>query len=279
MSVHELLVNPATRQEPPKRSRLARLPTRAWVPAKEPEGRSVTIASTLVLVVAVVAWLVASTMTFVIPAPSQTVKILVRDLGDSGLASDFAFTAGEIVASILIGAVAGTLTGVGMGLSSTLRAVLQSFTSALYALPKIVLYPLLIPVLGIGASSKIAVGAIFCVFPIMLIVAAATQSMPPVYWKLSKSLKLKPHQFLTKVILPVTLRALVTGIRVGLSLAVLGVILAEFVASQRGVGRQMHRYYELAQYDGLFATVLMLLFITFLTSWALWRVEKSFDWR
>ena len=262
-----------------ERGRLSRLPTRAWVPARMPSGRSVTAASGLALLVAILAWMVSSTMTFVIPAPLQTVKILIRDFSDAGLAADFAFTAGEILASILIGTLIGTLMGVSMGLSLTLRTMLQSFTSALYALPKIVLYPLLIPILGIGASSKIAVGTIFCVFPLMLIVAAATQSMPPVYVKLSKSLKLKPHQFLVKVILPVTLRALVTGVRVGLSLAVLGVILSEFVASQRGVGRQMHRYYELAQYDGLFATVLSLLLITFLTSWALWRLEKSFDWK
>jgi NitT/TauT family transport system permease protein len=229
--------------------------------------------------VAVLIWTIAGSRTFVIPSPVETVRILSRDITDPNLTGDFTLTAAEIGASILIGTLIGTIVGVAMGMSVLFRTVLQSLISAMYALPKIVLYPLLIPVLGIGAGSKIAVGVIFCVFPIVLIVAAATASMPPVYRKLATSLRVKPHQFLTKVILPITLRALVTGVRVGLSLAVLGVILAEFVASQHGIGRQMHRYYELAQYDGLFATVLVLLLITFLVSWVLWRVEKAFEWQ
>jgi NitT/TauT family transport system permease protein len=239
----------------------------------------VTVGSLAALVVAALIWTFAASQTFVIPSPVETFRILFRDIADPNLTDDFTLTAVEIGTSILIGTAIGTIVGVIMGMSTLVRTVLQSLISALYALPKIVLYPLLIPVLGIGAGSKVAVGVIFCVFPIVLIVAAATASMPPVYRKLATSLQVKPHQFLTKVVLPITLRALVTGVRVGLSLAVLGVILAEFVASQRGIGRQMHRYYELAQYDGLFATVLALLLITFVASWALWRVEKAFEWQ
>jgi NitT/TauT family transport system permease protein len=239
----------------------------------------VTVGSVAALVGAVLLWLFASTRTFVIPAPVETFRILWRDVTDPDQTANYTVTAVEIGSSILIGTAIGTLVGVLMGMSVLVRTVLQSFIGAMYALPKIVLYPLLIPLLGIGAGSKIAVGVIFCVFPIVLIVAAATASMPPVYRKLATSVRLPPHQFLTKIVLPITLRALVTGVRVGLSLAVLGVILSEFVASQRGIGRQMHRYYELAQYDGLFATVLALLLITFAASWVLWRVEKAFEWR
>lgn len=261
------------------RVQLSSLPGRPWTPHPSPGSRAMLMGSLSALLLAVLLWTAASRMTFVIPSPVKTMTALITDLRHGSLAADFRVSAAEIGLSILIGTVLGTVIGVIMGVSALVRTALQSFITAMYGLPKIVLYPLFIPVLGVGASSKVAVGVVFCIFPVILTVAGATAGMPPVYRKLARSLRVKPHQFLIKIVLPITLRALVTGVRVGLSLAVLGVVLSEFVASYSGVGLVMNHYYTLAQYDGLFATVIGLLVITFLVSWVLWRIEKAYEWK
>jgi NitT/TauT family transport system permease protein len=164
-----------------------------------------------------------------------------------------------------------------LGVSALARATLQSFVMALYAVPKILLYPLVIPILTIGSPSKVFMGVISSAFPTMIMVGAAISATPAIYTKLARSLLATPRQYLVKVLLPATARAVVTAIRVATSFAVLGVVLAEFFASDVGLGRSLSQSYNVGDYDRVFATVLTLLVITFGVSFGLWALEKRLD--
>lgn len=253
-------------------------PRRAWRPPATPGTRATRTAAAVVAVVALLVWVGLSRLIFVIPSPQSTVRALIDQWSDSVARQSYYYSLFEVLVSLALAVLIGTAVGSAMGLSRLVGAMLQTSVAAAYGLPKIVLYPIFIAFLGIGAESKIVVGFIFSVFPIMVVVSGATARMPRIYRTLAKSLGLNKLQFGRLVVLPVVLHALVTGIRIGLSRAVLGVILAEFVASEKGIGRLLSRAFDLAQYDQLFATVASLLILTFTVSYLLWHLEKRNDW-
>jgi NitT/TauT family transport system permease protein len=98
--------------------------------------------------------------------------------------------------------------------------------------------------------------------------------MPAVYWKLARSLDTSLGQQLTSFVLPAIRRPLLTGIRLAVSLATVGVVLSEFFATKQGLGRVVLQSYGAGNYASMVATVLLLITISFAISLLLWRLEK-----
>ncbi len=250
---------------------------RVYEQREAPGGTSVAAGSLVLLGLAAGAWYLASRLTFVVPSPAATLRVIGQEWTDRDYLYSAQVTFWRIVTGLGIGVVIGILGGFVLGVSALARATLQSFVMALYAVPKILLYPLIIPVLTIGSPSKVFMGVISSCFPMMIMVGAAIASTPPIYTKLARSLLVDRRQYLVKVLLPATARAVVTAIRVATSFAVLGVVLAEFFASDVGLGRSLSQSYNVGDYDRVFATVLTLLVITFGVSFGLWALEKRLD--
>jgi len=242
-----------------------------------PRTWAVLVGSLVALLVGIGLWQLASMLTFVIPSPADTFRVLADDWTDQRYLYAAQTTFIRILAGLAIAVVIGVLGGFVLGVSALARASLQSFVMAMYAIPKILLYPLAIPLLTIGTPSKIFMAVINAAFPVMVMVGAAIADVPPIYTKLARSLRMSRWQYLVKVLLPATARAVVTSIRVASSFAVLGVVLAEFFAANTGLGRSLFQSYNVGDYDEVFATVLTLLVITFVVSLGLWAVEKKLD--
>lgn len=242
-----------------------------------PGGLAVLTGSLVLLVLAVAGWYVASRLTFVIPSPGETLAVVREEWTSRAYLYSAQVTFWRIIAGLGIGVAIGILGGFALGVSARIRATLQSFVMTLYAIPKILLYPLVIPLLTIGTPSKVFMGVISAFPPTMIMVGGAIAATPAVYTKLARSLLLTPWQYLVKVLLPATSRAVVTAVRVATSFAVLGVVLAEFFASDTGLGRSLSQSYNVGDYDRVFATVLALLVITFSVSFGLWTLEKRLD--
>ncbi|MPZ27915.1 MAG: ABC transporter permease subunit [Micromonosporaceae bacterium] len=245
--------------------------------AVAPGGLAVAAGSVALLALLVAGWYAASRLTFVVPSPVETVTVLAQEWTDRDYLYSAQVTFWRIVAGLGIGVAIGILGGFVLGVSALARATFQSFVMTLYAIPKILLYPLVIPFLTIGTPSKVFMGVVSSTFPTMIMVAAAIAATPAVYTKLARSLLATRRQYLFKVLLPATARAVVTAVRVATSFAVLGVVLAEFFASDVGLGRSLSQSYNVGDYDHVFATVLTLLVITFGVSFGLWTLEKRLD--
>jgi NitT/TauT family transport system permease protein len=223
------------------------------------------------------AWVLASQLIFVIPPPGQTLAAVWENLGSGRYHEHIRATMFNAFSGWVLGMALGSVIGVALGLSRRARLMLQPIVLGGYAVPKIVLYPLVIPFLSIGNPSKVFMAVIMSAFPIMVIVTGATAAMPPIYRLLARSLEASRWQLLTKIVLPAIRRALVTGMRVGASLAILGVILAEFFVSRRGLGQVIEVSYKTGRYVDLFATMFLLFVFTFVVSFVLWRLEKRLD--
>ena len=114
--------------------------------------------------------------------------------------------------------------------------VAEPILASLYAIPKVTLYPVMLLIFGLGLSAKVAFGVIHGVVPIVLFTLAAVKSIPPVLLRSARAMRLRPMQVAATVLAPAVMPEIVTGLRVGFALTMLGVLIGEMFASQRGLG-------------------------------------------
>jgi NitT/TauT family transport system permease protein len=140
--------------------------------------------------------------------------------------------AGALTLAILIGLGAGFW----LGFSRFAGEVFEPILVAIYSIPKITLYPILLLMFGLGMSAKVAFGAIHGIIPIALFTINAVRNVRPVLIKSARVMGLGHAEMVTKVLLPAALPEIFTGLRVGFSLTLIGTLLGEMFASQRGLG-------------------------------------------
>jgi NitT/TauT family transport system permease protein len=131
---------------------------------------------------------------------------------------------------------------------------------ALYTLPKITLYPVVLLIFGLGLSGKVVFGAMHGALPIALLTMGAIRAIPRVYLRTARSLHLSARQTIATVLLPAALPEVFTGLRIGFSVTLLGVVLGEMFASKRGLGSMIMTDMSLAQSEDM-VTVALVLFV------------------
>jgi NitT/TauT family transport system permease protein len=138
--------------------------------------------------------------------------------------------------ALAISAVAGVTFGLVLGMRRFAGEVAEPILGSLYTIPKVTLYPLMLLVFGLGMSAKVAFGVIHGLIPVMLFTMAAVRNIPPVLLRTARALHLSPMQTALSVLAPAVTPEIVTGLRVGFALTLLGVLIGEMFASQRGLG-------------------------------------------
>ena len=138
--------------------------------------------------------------------------------------------------ALAISAVAGVAFGLVLGMRRFAGEVAEPILGSLYTIPKVTLYPLMLLVFGLGMSAKVAFGVIHGLIPVMLFTMAAVRNIPPVLLRTARALHLSPMQTALSVLAPAVTPEIVTGLRVGFALTLLGVLIGEMFASQRGLG-------------------------------------------
>jgi NitT/TauT family transport system permease protein len=130
----------------------------------------------------------------------------------------------------------GLAVGFWLGFQRLAGDTLEPMIVAVYAIPKLTLYPILLLAFGLGLSAKVAFGVLHGVIPIILFTFAAVRNTKPILIKTGRVLKLTPGQTVRWILFPAAVPEIFTGLRVGFSLTLIGTLLAEMFASQRGLG-------------------------------------------
>jgi NitT/TauT family transport system permease protein len=138
--------------------------------------------------------------------------------------------------ALAISAVAGIALGLLLGLRRFAGDVAEPVLVSLYTIPKVTLYPVMLLIFGLGMSAKVAFGVIHGMIPVILFTLAAVKNIPPVLLRTARALHLRPLQTAIDVLAPAVMPEIVTGLRVGFALTLLGVLIGEMFASQRGLG-------------------------------------------
>src|SRR6516162_1627723 len=193
-----------------------------------------------------------------LPGPAPTLSYLAGLVQTSRFADNAAATALSFTIALMLAYGAGLAIGLWLGAHHLSGAVGEPILVALYSLPKITLYPVILLIFGLGISGKVAFGALHGVLPVALLTMAAIRSISPVYVKSARSMQLSPWQTIILVLLPATLPEVVAGLRIGLTVTLLGVLLAEMFAAKQGLGFLIMNAMSLLQGEEMIGVAVLL---------------------
>lgn len=198
--------------------------------------------------------------------PTLVLPAIGRILSASGLPAlpeHFWVTLKEILAAYALAAAAGLALGFLLGLRRLLGEVYEPILAALYAVPSVVWYPTLMLFFGLGPASKIAFGVCLGFFPIVLAVLAGIRQVDRHLVTVAESMGATPGALFLKVLLPGMASTLVGGLRAGLALSVVGVLVGEILGSQAGLGYLINYAYGLLRTPEYVALVCLAVVIVF----------------
>jgi len=165
----------------------------------------------------------------------------------------------EIGAAYLLAVAAGLGCGFMLGMHRLVGRVWGPMLAALYAVPAVVWYPSLMLFFGLDAASKIAFGFLLGFFPITLAVLAGVRQVNPQLVTVARAYGAGAVTVFRRVMLPSMLFTLVGGLRTGLALCVIGVIVGEILGSKAGIGTLINHAYGLLRTADYVALVLVTL--------------------
>jgi ABC-type nitrate/sulfonate/bicarbonate transport system permease component len=194
--------------------------------------------------------------------PSAVVPALGRLLALESypdLPASLLLTLREIAIAYGLAIAAGLGCGFVLGLNRLLGRAYAPILAALYAVPAVVWYPSLMLFFGLDAASKIAFGFLLGFFPITLAVLAGIRQVNPHMIAVARAFGARPPVIFVKVMIPAMLFTLVGGLRTGLALSVIGVIVGEILGSRSGMGALINHAYGLFRTADYVALVLVTL--------------------
>ncbi|MDR5761102.1 ABC transporter permease [Caballeronia sp. LZ035] len=168
-------------------------------------------------------------------APLSSTLVAGFDNGPM-FALNLASTVAEMAAALAIVFVVGGACGLLLGSVAALRDTLLPLASSLYAVPLVILYPLLTAWIGIGMESKIVFGAVYGFFPMLLATAAGVRTVDRQLLVAARSMGARRMQLVRHVMLPAAVPSVLSGMRLGSAMTAIGVVVAEMMAATSGIG-------------------------------------------
>jgi len=186
----------------------------------------------------------------------------------------------EMLLGFLIGTLVGFSIGVALGVWESVKKSVYPLVVSFQSLPKIVLAPLLITWFGYGMESKIAMAVVIAFFPVLINTMVGLESVPDESRQLMRSLRASRGQIFRKLSLPHASPFIMAGIKTGLTFAVIGAIVGEFVGSSKGLGYLLHAYSFQLRIDKVFAVIVVLSAIGAILYFAIdWLERRMIYWR
>ncbi len=188
---------------------------------------------------------------FILPGPDDVAARFAQVAADGSLARHLIVTLTEALLGFAVGFVVAVVLGYGIAKQPLVERIVSPYVVASQAVPIVALAPLIILWFGHGLSSKVLVCALVVFFPILVNTVVALRSVDPQSRELMRSLNASAWQTFSKLELPASLPILFGGIRMGVTLCVIGAVVGEFVGADTGLGALVN----LAR--GMFDTSLM----------------------
>jgi len=232
--------------------------------------------------VIVIVWQVATTVGIVpdyaLPPVRDVVSALFRLLHDPEFRRAIGQTAGSVLLSFLIGAPLAVLSGALLGQFFDRTRRLNTAVNVMLGVPQSLFLPLFVLIFGVGLLEQVVFGVLHVYFVVTVVTVAAIRSVPAPLIRMARAYGANDRQILRRVYLPAMLPLVVTGLRIGLIFAMIGILIAEIYASRTGVGPLLAVWQQYDDIDNLMATVLLVSGITVVTNETL-RILERRHWR
>jgi NitT/TauT family transport system permease protein len=166
----------------------------------------------------------------------QMIKIIAATSNVPDFYANALLTLGEIALAYLLASVLGVLIGIVVASSKVLGDAFEPLLLILYAIPKIILYPVLVLLVGTGVITKVAFGVLVGIFVIIFNTAAGLRQVDPNYLRLAHSLGYGKTSIFFKVALPAAAQTILAGLRLGFGYTIIGVLTGELLVVNAGLG-------------------------------------------
>src|SRR5262245_56965157 len=183
-------------------------------------------------------------------------------------------TFGEILVSYAIACGGGIVAGQAIGASAATRRMLLPVLRSAYAVPIVVLYPVMMVWFGLGSESKIAFASMYAFIPTMLTAVAGVAALNPALGETARAFGATRAQQILYIALPASLPSIVAALRLGGALVIVGVIVAQMLGAAAGLGFLITRQRTLLNSPGVYAGIVLVLVMTGLHEIALRRLER-----
>src|SRR2546425_90663 len=215
-----------------------------------------------------------------LPTPVEIGQAFGTYARDPKFGKDILTSGQELSFGYLLAAFTAIPLGLVMGWYSRIRYAFDPFVTFLYATPRIVLLPLLIIWLGIGVESKVAVVFLGAFFAMVINTTAGVRNLDSHLIRVARSFGASDLQLFRTVALPGSVPFILTGLRLGIGHALIGVVVGELVAARAGVGYFMAIAGATFQSDKVFAGLIIIATTGMVLTYILQRLERHFDaWR
>ena len=184
----------------------------------------------------------------------------------------------DSLGTLLFGFAIASVLGIGIGLLigryRTVEAATDWLVNALYATPLVAIIPLVVLWFGLGFSAKLFIVVILAIFPILINTAAGVRNVPQPLLDVGFAFNATERQLFTKFILPASLPYMMTGLRLGVGRAIIGMVVAEFFTAITGLGALIVKYGN--QYDtaAMFVPILTLMLLGVTLTALMRRIES-----
>ena len=156
----------------------------------------------------------------------------------------------EVALGLIIGAL--------LGLNRLAGEVMEPVIMGFYAIPKIVFYPVVLMVCGIGVTSVVVFAVMHGILPIILFTMNAVRAIKPIFLRTGRALRLSVAQTAWRIALPAAIPEVFTGLRIGFAATMLGVLLSEMFGSKNGLGFLLMNAIGLNHVNDIMALTLLL---------------------
>lgn len=229
----------------------------------------------LVVVWQVVSWLVPWLAgANALASPAETLRFTYGLLASPSFYPHVGETARAFAIALIFAVSLGVLIGTALGASRFAGEVGEPILVGVYSIPKITLYPIVLLAFGIGMPAKVAFGAMHGIVPIAIFTMGALRNLNPVFLKTARVQRMSRWQIASRVLFPASVPEVFTGFRIGFSLTLIGTLLGEMFASQRGLGYLLMQAIGLHNIRMITAVTFILVCVAVTASAALWAVDR-----
>lgn len=211
---------------------------------------------------------------YILPPPSRVWAEFLRMSAHEALWYHVGITALEVVAGFLLGSLLGVAIGFALGMAPRAELVLSPYILALQIAPKVAFAPLFVMWLGYTVYPKVLVAILIVFFPVMVNVLTAVRTVDPDMVNLARAFSATRFQIFRMIEYPASLPPLFSGLRIGATLAVIGVVVGELVGGNMGLGYLLTFGEGQGNTAMVFVTILLLTLIGIVAYGAVVLVER-----
>lgn len=213
----------------------------------------------------------------VFPSALQVVRAIGSELVDAGFYRDLGITMAETSVGFIYGSIIAIIVGVGLGLSSYARKMIEPYIVAIGGTPKIIFLPILFLIFGLGFEAKVAKGAMSTFFPVVLSATSGFLQIPSVLLRVGESFNLTLWQKAWKIYFPAMSNPLMTGLRLGMAMAIIGVLAAEVTSANAGLGFRLIRSAEQFSIPSVYAVTILIFAISSTINVAISQLQQHMN--